>query len=74
MALDGCWAAYSYDHGPYLLSVHPTEVEALRAAVDGYGNACFLPWGTSLTDAIERTHNDQPHQAEDRVPIDRAKP
>lgn len=49
----GCWAAYGNDWGPYLISVHPTEVEALRAAVDGFGHAVFLPWGMRLADAIE---------------------
>lgn len=50
---EGCWAAYAYDYGPYLLSVHPTEVEALRAAVDGSGYSVFLPWGMRLADAIK---------------------
>ena len=49
----GVWAAYAYDYGPYLLSVHPTEVEALRTANNSYGHPVFLPWGVSLADAIK---------------------
>lgn len=51
---DGCWAAYASDYIPYLISVHPTEVEALRAAVDyGAGGVVPLPWGMALADAIK---------------------
>jgi hypothetical protein len=49
----GCWAAYMYDVGPVLLSVHPVEIDALRAALEyGIGgHVVWLPWGMDLTEA-----------------------
>lgn len=53
----GCWAVYAYDVGPYLVSTHPSEVGALRAAVSYAASAdvVWLPWGLGLTDAIKQS-------------------
>lgn len=51
----GVWTTYAYDTGPYLISLHESEIEALRAAVH-YGagaQAILLPFGKSLSEAIQ---------------------
>lgn len=49
----GCWAVYAYDVGPYVVSVHATELDAYKAAVASSANVVWLPWGTELTDALK---------------------
>lgn len=49
----GCWVAYSYDVGPYVISAHATETEALRIATGHSGHAVFLPWGADLNDTVK---------------------
>ncbi len=53
----GRWAVHAHgDSGPYIISVHATEIDALRAAVAHYrpdASAVWLPWGTELTDALK---------------------
>lgn len=51
--MNGVWIAFGWDASPYLIGAYPTETEALRAAVDNYGEVLFLPWGMSIMDAYE---------------------
>lgn len=50
----GCWIAFGWDWNPYLIGIYPTEVEALRAAIDNHGEVMFLPYGMNITDAAAK--------------------
>ena len=56
MSASGCWATWYYgDCGATIESVHSRELNALRAAITSVMVAAviWLPWGSSLADAIK---------------------
>lgn len=59
----GCWAVHAHgDSGPHILTVHATEIDALRAAVAHYmpdASAVWLPWGIELGDALKTPETGQ---------------
>lgn len=48
----GVWVAFGYDTTAYVHGIFPNEVEALRCAVNNYGDAIWVPFGISLQEAI----------------------
>ncbi len=56
----GCWVSYYYDNDPRIASVHASELEALRFALDNHHNGViFLPYGIRLYEALEAKENPQ---------------
>lgn len=54
----GCWVSYFYDYTAQIASVHFSELEALRCALDNHHNgAIFLPYGIRLHEALEAKEN-----------------
>jgi hypothetical protein len=52
---DGVWAvAVLGSDGLYVNEVHPTELEALRAAVAQSATVQFLPFGVPVYEAVKR--------------------
>lgn len=48
----GVWIVYYPGVTDAVMRVYATELEALRYAVSSQVRACFLPFGTDVTDAI----------------------
>lgn len=50
---EGCWVVYGEDYGPYFISVHLGEIEALRTLNGEVGHrVVFVRWGQNLTSAV----------------------
>jgi hypothetical protein len=48
----GVWVVYCYDVCAVLLSVHETELEALREAVKDQNHVVFLPYGKQFREVL----------------------
>lgn len=56
----GVWVSYYYDGPAQIASVHASELEALRYALDNNHNGViFLPYGIRLYEALEAKENPQ---------------
>lgn len=51
----GVWAVIEYDYNASIRAVYPTEIEALRAAVERGSQVRFVPWGRTLNDLDKET-------------------
>jgi len=54
---DGVWVVWDRDGGPFVISIHATELEALRDAVErGYGKVTHVPFGFTIADTLRTDH------------------
>ena len=51
---EGIWVVYDNDWGPYLISAHPSEVEAMRAAQKYQSKVAYIKWGEDFEPAVRR--------------------
>jgi hypothetical protein len=49
----GAWVSYGFDGPDLLVTPHPSEISALRYALDTGRKVVLVPWHTSLNDVVD---------------------
>lgn len=56
----GSWVSYSYSDSTHITSVHASELDALRYALDNHDSGVtFLPYGITIYDHLRAKENPQ---------------